>query len=187
MTRHRKAFALVAVLIAPLTSGCLVVSLHPIYDKKTLVFDERLVGVWANDEDKTALTIARGEWTAYEISYRDATTHEELTGHLTQVGDERYMDVTPRKGRDFGSYLIPVHGVFRVRGTGDGLDLQVLNFDWFMTSWNAGTGLATLRPSRDGRDNILLTAGTPELRAWLEGHQKRDEPFGPVATFRKQP
>ena len=44
--------ALLAVVAAAcLSSGCLVISLQPAYDDRSLTFDEALLGEWENAED----------------------------------------------------------------------------------------------------------------------------------------
>src|SRR5262249_55752750 len=59
------------VLAAVVSSGCLVVSLQPVYDDKSITFEEPLLGKWSNTEDQIQATIERGEWRSYKVTYTD--------------------------------------------------------------------------------------------------------------------
>jgi len=54
----------------------------------------------------------------------------DLTGYLTMIGRERYLDATPARAEDRGSFLIPVHALLRVRVDGDRPELTALSYDW---------------------------------------------------------
>ena len=61
-----------------------------------------------------------------------------LTGYLTSVGDDRFLDVMPARGEDRGSFLLPVHAVLRIALDGDRLELTPL-YDWMNDRLRAGT------------------------------------------------
>jgi hypothetical protein len=167
-------------------SGCLVLSLHPVYDDTSIVYDEGLLGAWRNEEDRALVTIRPAEWRSYTITYQDATEEEALTGYLTTIGGERFLDVAPQRGRDRGPFLVPAHGLFRLRQSGDTITVEALNYDWFSKI------LASRRPGLppaavDERENVVVTVPTPRLRAWVLQHLKSPQAFGPPATFHRQP
>ena len=55
---------------AAASSGCLVLALQPAYDDASVVYDEALIGEWANAEDETTATIERAAWRSYKVTYR---------------------------------------------------------------------------------------------------------------------
>ena len=74
-------------------------ALNPGYDESTLGWDPRLLGAWNDADDKASLQIERGEWKSYRIHYVHPIETGDLTGYLTAIGDERYLDVMPSAAR----------------------------------------------------------------------------------------
>ena len=46
------------------------------------------------------LEIERGEWKSYRIKYVHPVESGTLTGYLTAIGDDRFLDVMPARGED---------------------------------------------------------------------------------------
>jgi hypothetical protein len=160
----------VAVVLAAAlaSSGCLVLSLQPVYDAASVIFDEALIGTWANTEDETSATIERGEWRSYKVAYTDRFSTRTFHGNLTRIGAATWLDLTEVRGRDDGPFLLPVHGLFRVSVAGDVLSVAPLDYGWFsraIEQKQAGRPLATL----DDRRNVVIAASTADLRRWLAG------------------
>jgi hypothetical protein len=170
--------------VAALTSaGCLVVSLEPLYDARTLQFEERLLGTWENAEQKLTVVIEQGEWQSYKLTYTDRTGAMNLVAHGTRIGDAWLLDVTPAKGLEYGPLVIPVHLACRVQLSNDTFTAAALNYDWFV---KAAAGRSQPEHTFDSRKNVVLTAGVPALRAWLLGQLKTDEAFGEPVTFTRK-
>ena len=108
IARHRAACRCVA------SSGCLVLALQPAYDDASVVYDEALIGEWANTEDETSATIERAAWRSYKVTYADRFATRTFHGNLTKIGTSTFLDLTEVRGADAGPFLLPVHGVFRV-------------------------------------------------------------------------
>jgi len=68
-----RAVAPIALLLCLplLASACVVVSLQPVYDDSSVVFDQALVGNWVNAEEETSVAIERAEWRSYKVAYTD--------------------------------------------------------------------------------------------------------------------
>ena len=174
----------VVLVTAP---GCLVLSLHPAYDDESLGWVPELLGDWQNHDDNASLLISRGEWRSYKLRYVHPIETGELTGYLTAIGDERYLDVMPARGEDRGAFMLPLHGVIRVRLEGDRLELTPLSFDWFFERAKQRAGVAGLRTAVDQKENVLLTSPSAALRTWLRAQPPGGPMFGAPATFiRKQ-
>ncbi|MBP1634166.1 MAG: hypothetical protein H6Q10_740 [Acidobacteria bacterium] len=172
------------LLAAALSSGCLVVGLHPFYDESAIEFDEALVGVWENAEDKAELRVERGQWRSYRIAYAEDGSTETFTGYLTRVGPVRLLDLSPFKVPEGTSLLAPVHLPVRVQLLGDSLSLALLDYDWFRAEVERGR-LAALGAARGEDGNVVFTAPTAGVRAWMATHAS--EHFDEAARFSRKP
>jgi hypothetical protein len=173
----------VVLLVASLSSGCLVVSLQPAYDQQSVAFDESLIGRWENADDETSAVIDRGEWRSYKIAYTDRFTTLTFHGNLTTIGAATFLDLTQVRGADAGPYLLPVHGIFRIAVAGDTLSVAALDYGWFTRATTAKqtVGLTT---ALDDRRNVVVTSSTQELRRWLA--RAPDSAFGAPARFARK-
>lgn len=173
-----------AVLAAAVGSNaCLVLSLQPVYDDASVVFDESLLGKWENLDDQTQLTVERGEWRSYRIVFTERGTSRTLNGNLTRLGDApgaRYVDVTEKRGADPGPYLLPVHGIFRITSEGDELRAAPMDLNWF-TRAAAGKRRGIPALAIDDRRNVVIASPTAEVRAWLA--RAPAAAFGTPMTF----
>ena len=102
---------LLVILAMTCAPGCLVVSLNPLYQDESIGWDASLLGSWQDVDDKSSIEIERGEWKSYRIKYVHPIETGTLTGYLTAIGDDRFLDVMPARGEDRGSFLVPVHAV----------------------------------------------------------------------------
>ena len=183
----RLALALIAVTAA--TQGCLVLGLDRFYDEPSIAFDERLLGSWRDADDNVTVTVERSDWRSYRIQYVHPTETGTLTGYLFKQGATTYLDLVPVRGKDFGSFVVPAHGLVRVTFGTDPREVTIapLSFDWIARGLAEQTLPASIRATKGERDQILLAAGRTELQAWLAPRTAADDPaFGAEATFKKQ-
>jgi hypothetical protein len=156
------------VLAAVASSSCLVMSLQPVYDDQSMVFDEQLIGHWENAEDGTSVLIDRAEWRSYKVTYTDPFTTYVFHGNLTSVDGIRFLDLMQQDGSDAGPYLIAAHAIYRIALTDDRLTAAALDYGW-LTRAIEDNRAGHLAAAMDGRRNAVITARTPEVRAWLAG------------------
>jgi hypothetical protein len=182
----RKTALLAVLLSAAISSGCLVLSINPVYDETTIAWDPNLVGKWEDADDKSAMQIDRGEWRSYRVHYVHPIETGDLTAYLTIIGNDRYLDVMPARGEDRGSFLLPVHALLRVRLDGDRLELTPLSYDWFFDRLRSERDVPGLAATLDQKDNALIVSPVDRLRDWLR-LQSLDAPvFGAPATFTRK-
>jgi hypothetical protein len=179
---HAAAAAWAALLCA----GCLVVSTQPFYDSSSLEFEDGLIGRWESAEDKTVITVERGEWKSYKVTYPARSGPVVYTGYLARVGDSRVFDLTPAHSVDPASLLIPAHLAVRLQLLGDTLTVTGLDYDWFFREVDQGR-LARLRPVLDSRKNVVLTADTAGLRAWIAAQARGGDMFADEVRFVRKP
>jgi hypothetical protein len=179
--------ALLALLGALMIAcqGCLVVALHPVYDPDSIAFEPALVGTWTSDEDNLTVTFDRAEWHSYHLVLDDSGKITRLSARLTRLADDvLLLDLTPLDGTDVPELTLPVHLIFRVTVEADALTIATLNYDRFYGMAKAGP--AGLGLAIDGRQNAVITAGTPELRAWLAAHANDDGVFAAPTTLKRR-
>ncbi len=184
--RRRSWPALLAATLALAAApGCLVLSLHPVYEDEAIGFDPALVGAWQDTEDRASMTIERGEWKSYRVHYVHPIEAGDLTAYLTAIDDTRYLDLMPARGEDRGAFLIPVHLILRVRLEGDRLELTPLSYDWFFDRLHAGRGVPGLDAALDQKENALVVSPAARLRAWLRRQPGDGPTFGAAAVFER--
>ena len=180
---RRLAALVIGLMLAP---GCLVISLNPAYDGETIGWDPALLGHWDDPDDKSSLDIDRGEWRSYRIRYVHPSESGSLTGYLTSIGDERFLDVMPARGADHGSFLIPAHALLRVHLEGDRLELTPISYDWLNEQLRSRAPLSGLDVVFDQKENAVIVSPTAALRAWLRKQPKEDAVFGAGAVFARK-
>jgi hypothetical protein len=179
--------SMAALLLAALGSvGCLVVSLQPFYDDSSIEFDEALIGDWEQSGEAGAIRVDRAEWKSYKVTYPARSGPVVLTGYLTRIGEGRVLDLTPARPMDPAALFTPAHVAVRVQLLGDTLTVTGLDYDWFLHETEQGRP-SKLRPALDGRKNVVLTADTAGLRAWMAVQPRAGGMFGEAIRFIRKP
>jgi hypothetical protein len=179
----RSAGRLLVLAASATVAGCLVVSVHPVYDQDTIRWDPALVGSWRDADDDVTIDIEADEWRSYRIHYVHPIETGDLSAYLTIVGDDRYVDLTPVRGKDHGSFLVPVHASVRVRLDGDSLEVTPLSYDWFADRARSRSGVVGLSFAFDQKSNVLILSATDALRAWVRRQPADGPTFGASAVF----
>jgi hypothetical protein len=159
-------------------------SLHPAHDDASITWDPELIGTWVNEDDRVTAIVGRGEWRSYRIEYEHPIEKGTLTGYLTTVGPRAYLDISPVKGQDYGSFLIPVHALLRIERQADTLTVQALDYDRFALAAKQG-GQPGLPMTIDQKQNTIVTAPTAAFRKWLKAGAV-EAMFGARAIFKRK-
>jgi hypothetical protein len=155
----------VALTLAILSTGCLVGSLHPVYDDEAIVFEEALIGTWANKESEVSVAVERGEWRSYRVAYTDRFGTTKFTGHLARVGPARFLNIRPEDGLERPAFLVVANGVLQIEIEPGRVRVREPEYGSVLTRLNAGK--LDLDAATDLKQNVIVTAPTPKLRAWL--------------------
>jgi hypothetical protein len=175
-----------AAMLACLSSGCLVAALHPVYEPRTIAFDPSLLGIWMPVEapEERTLTFERGEWHSYHVEYVDGGRRVRGSARMTRVGRDLLLDVSPLDGTDLPPLTVPIHAIFRVTIGTETVGLAELDYDALAARIREGT--PPVPAALDARGNVVLTAGTGELRRWLEEAQQQDaDPFAEPTVYER--
>jgi hypothetical protein len=175
--------SVLVALILTTAPACLVVSLHPLYDEDSLAWEPALIGTWQSTDDETVIEIGQDEWRSYRLLYRHPIETGELTGYLTTVGEERFLDVMPVRGTDRGVFVLPVHAVARVRLEQGRLEVTPISYDWFLDRAKKAGPIGTLAVTIDHKQNAVIVSAPGLFRQWLTAQPKDGGMFGATTTF----
>jgi hypothetical protein len=176
-------------------SGCYVASLYPFYTSQDVVFDASLLGTWVGDEDERwTISRANGQADSYTIEVLEDTSfflsgksgpqvRSAFSVRLFRLDDLLFMDAFPApsttcdRGLSWNALRAGMHFVFRVSRDGDTLRMQALDPDKVDALVQARShvhlfddGGTSDRPGGPGGANLVLTAPTAELQAFLRRH-----------------
>jgi hypothetical protein len=180
--RPRTDLTLAAIGIAALlSSGCLVLTLHPVYDDGSIAWDDALLGEWRDAEDNAQVTVTRAEWRSYHVRFVRPSETAEFTGYLTEIGNEHFLDLMPERGEDYGPVLVPVHLVLKVKRRGERWEVATFDYEALRREALAGRRIGGGVAALDQKHNVLLTGSSAELREWLRAHGARA--FGAATVF----
>ncbi len=185
--RIARAVSIAALaMAAALDAGCLVVSLQPFYEQRTIEPDDRLLGAWLNAEDGVTVIVERGAWSSYRLTYKEGTRASVFTAYHTRIAGASFIDLCSETGIETSPVMVPAHSVFRIDLADKTLKVWGLNYDWFVDA-SEGRRLGGLTFGVDAKRNIVLTSPTRALREWIAAHLKQDAVFGePVTLMRKE-
>jgi len=147
-----KTRKIIFYLLAILLGGCLpVMSLHPLYTEKDVVFDEKLLGTWVDDVNKPETTwqFSRGYAAdapniekQYNLIFVDKEDKKgSFKAHLVKLNKQLFLDVYPSElpwelndpNKVQWAYntlfLIPTHGFLKVTAIDPQLKLQIVLSD----------------------------------------------------------
>ena len=182
MGRNSKAIAVPALIVALAASGC-VPSVHPIYTEKDIVFDEGLIGVWAEpgSDETWAFTRLEGSENAYRLLYTDEDAKAgAFVTHLVKVRNHYFLDLFPEEpelaSNDFyKQHLFPMHTFMHVVQLAPKLQLRVVEPEWLEEYLRKHP--RALEHEIAG-DSLLLTASTRDLQAFHIKHLKTEGAYG---------
>jgi len=190
-----KAKKITFYCLVGLVAGCVpVVSLHPLFMKEDIVFDEKLLGVWVGDANSAGAVweFARfdessaeylpkelqGEFkSVYRVTMSDKEDHRgSLAACLVKLGDRLFLDIFPDKYPSGESdiekvkllynafFFVRAHTFLRVDAIGDQLKMRLTDDDEF-------SKLVEAEPKAVGytetEERPILTASTKELQAFV--------------------
>ncbi|MDD8026386.1 MAG: hypothetical protein PHI34_07720 [Acidobacteriota bacterium] len=174
---------LLVCVAAALVTSC-VHSLQPLYEDKDLVFEPRLLGTWTDGDGEDAWTFERGSGDTYFLTCRTSEDLEaaRFEGRLGKLGGAYFLDLFPDRNASnkmpnglLAMHLVPAHMFWRVRFEG-GLHIDPFSQDWL----KAGIAAGRIKIAHvETPDEILLTAGSKELQAFLAGLAADLEAFPP--------
>jgi hypothetical protein len=180
MTRRLVTFAFWAVSLLS-SSACLVSSLHPVYEDDAILFDELLLGDWENRESEVSASVSRGEWRSYQIAFTDRFGTTTFVGHLTTIGKARFLNVIPQNALETPPFIVATNGFMQIEINRDGV--RVREPDYGVVLKRATPGKLRIHTVTDVKQNVILTASSSQVRAWLATALKDEALWADWKTF----
>lgn len=161
--------ACLMIASVPALGGCVVKSLYPVVGAGDRELEQRLVGSWHGNGNESVVITARDS--EYLVVYTDNDGKAgRFAGRLGRLGRYRILDVSPDSSGVGGSdaltaLLLPLHTFLVIDSLGAELRFSQLkpdSLEAYLKREPAAVAHAELR------EGLVLTAPTPELRAFLE-------------------
>jgi hypothetical protein len=171
-------------------TGCFVLSVHPLYFEKDLIFESGLVGTWgekAHEEDLAELWIFQKSGDkSYRLTIKLKDEGEGIfEAHLLKLGEHLFLDLFPEEpetGSEFyNMHVIPAHSFIRVSLEGHVLRMGFFDLDWLQK--NIEENKVSIKHERRD-DMIVLTASTKELQEFVQKHWEEAFRFEEEALHR---
>jgi len=175
-------------LLAVLLGGC-VLSLHPLYAEKDLIFEEKLLGTWAKNDSKETWQFKRANGNKY---YKMIYTDEEgKKGHfdagLGKLNNMMFLNIFPQepelKENDFYKFhILRVHSFIKIEQIEPTLKMRTMNPDKMKEMLENDPNLIKYEIVQD---RLVLTAPTKELQEFMKAHANDEGLFGEPSEWKR--
>ncbi len=172
--------------LAVLLGGC-VPSLHQLYTDKDLVFDENLLGAWADDD--TRWVFQRGaDPNSYKLAVTDDEGKGQFIAHLVKIDNMLFLDLFPEEpeleqSNDFYKmHLVGVHTFIKVEQIEPILKMRVMNPEKIEKMLENDPNVLK---HEKVEDRIILTASPKELQRFMRKYANVDEVFGDPSDLKR--
>jgi hypothetical protein len=168
-----KAKIFITSLLVVIISGC-VPSLHRLWTKETLVYDEAFVGKYEESKNLWMFTGNPND-KSYELVILEEDNNKkrvcELRAHLVKIEEQLFFDFYPEGELHEGLYmkmhLIAAHTVWKVEKKEKGFALAAMNPEEVAKLLNEKPELVRHECSKDDKDRVVLTDTSENLQTFL--------------------
>ena len=175
-------FVLAIVGFSLLLTSCDTLSLQPLSSETAKATAERaVIGSWKNSEDATVWIVTENSPAVYSVVQQGKST-DLLEVRLTRIGQVLLADFQPA-GQEFCQ--IPGHLFGRVQVNGSKMQLAWVDFKWLERQIQPQSFPGHQFAAFGEDNNLILTASTAELRAYLEKVAKMSKAFQEDQTFQR--
>ena len=175
-------------LLAVLLGGC-VLSLHPLYTEKDLIFEEKLLGTWAKNDSKETWQFKRANGNKYyKMTYTDG---EGKKGHfdagLGKLNNTMFLNIFPQepelKENDFYKFhILRVHSFIKIEQIEPTLKMRMMDPDKMKEMLENDPNLIKYEIVQD---RLVLTAPTKELQEFMKAHANDEGLFGEPSEWKR--
>ena len=185
-------------ILAVLAGGCVpVMSLHPLHNEQTIVFEEKLLGTWVEEpNDKSIWQFKRNaskdySEKTYNLTFSDEKNSKGLfAAHLVKLEDKLFLDVYPiEMPCDTGDpnkvnwvynafFFVPAHTFIKVDAIEPNLTMRITDDEEMEKLLKEKPDAVKHQIVEDYDSNILLTAPTEELQKFVLQYADDSRAFG---------
>jgi hypothetical protein len=188
-----KAKKLLFYVTAGVLCGC-VPSLHCLFTDRELVFEEKLLGVWAGDNSEETWEFKRysnEEDKRYKLIYTDSEGQAgEFAAKLGKLNEMMFLDLYPEapdiNANDFYKHhLLGVHTFMKIERIEPTLRMRAMSPDKMKEKLEADPNLIKHEILEERDSQILLTASTEELQRFMIEHANDEGLFDEPSDMRR--
>lgn len=183
----------VGLLAAVIAAGC-VPSLHPWFSDKDVVFEEKLLGVWEQEDEDNLWIFERGD--GESKGYQLTITSKEkdpalLQAHLFKINGKFYLDMYPAEdslesSNDFFKiHLAGMHQLLRIDAIQPTVQFRMLNPETIGKMLKEKPDLIDHESPEDD-EGILLTAATEKLQKFLAENSDAEKFYSEANTLTRR-
>lgn len=177
-------------LLAALMGGC-IPSLYPLYTEKELVFEEKLLGVWSEENDKDKWVFEKSsDPNAYDLTVTMDKEDGKFAAHLVKLDNMLFLDLFPGeaeiKANDlYKTHLVPAHTFMKIEQIQPTLKMRMMDPETMKKMLKNDPNLLGHKMEAE-KESIVLTASTQELQEFMKKHANDEGLFGEVAELKRQ-
>ncbi|HOP06756.1 MAG TPA: hypothetical protein PLF13_05625 [candidate division Zixibacteria bacterium] len=185
--RLKEAVTLTVLALLAVT-GCIPLSINPLYQDGEVISIEGIEGLWVIE--------GTSDWIRFQVDTLDPgyiltmSEDDESTSVFearpVRVGDMLMIDLFPAEpteetlGEFYQGHLVPVHSFYRIDEVGTRLGISTLEYDWL-------TSILTDHPDEIAHiwaeEVPILTASTKEIQAFLLKYAVDHDAWTEVAEY----
>jgi hypothetical protein len=175
-----KTKKLLFYLLAGLLGSC-VPSLHPLYTEKELVFEEKLLGVWAENGSKWVFEKG-SDPNSYDLTVIDEEGKGEFIAHLVKIDKMLFLDLFPKEpelqtNNFYKIHLLPAHTFMKVEQIEPILKMSMMDPEKIEDMLENDPNLIKHEILEDQNQKLVLTASTKELQQFMKEHAEDEGLF----------
>jgi hypothetical protein len=187
-SRRLWPLCILAASLGTLLLGC-IPSLQPLFTPDDLVFEEKLLGAWAEKDKEPGWIFSKGDEKSYQLTIKEEEKSSPFQAHLFKLQDQLYLDIYPddsgledsQRETFFRSALVRGHLFFKVSQlTSTDLKFHLLDDEW-LKEFIAQNPKAVAHTKVE--DRLIFVASTAEMQKFLTTHAKNPKAWGDPAEL----
>lgn len=189
-----KTKKLLFYLLAGILSGC-IPSLHPLFTNEDVIFEEKLLGIWAEEKG------SRESWEfqrygdedskRYKMIYTDEEGKEgSFLATLGRLNSMLFLDLFPGEAEintnDFYKvHLLGVHTFMKIEQIEPTLQMRMMDPDKMKEMLESDPNLIQHEVLEEQDSKTVLTASTKELQRFMIEHAEDEGLFGEATELKR--
>ncbi|MHC4394725.1 MAG: hypothetical protein ACYS1A_03650 [Planctomycetota bacterium] len=180
-----KTKKLLFYLLAVILGGC-VPSLNSLFTENELIFEENLLGTWAEDDSRETWQFKRGSDDPnnkfYEMTYTDSNGKGVFFAGLGKINDVMFLNIYPHepeldKTNDFYKFhILRVNTFMKIEQIEPTLKMAMMSPDTIKEMLENDPNIIEHKFIENG-ERILLTASTKQLQQFMKEHANDKDLF----------
>jgi hypothetical protein len=182
-------FYLTALLIG--LSSCDIYSVHPLYTSKDLVRENRITGLWKEEEKKDSFVEIKvtSQEPAYQIKYWEDTDTIWYEAHLLKLGTIFFLDLYPLDKYPYEvsdlmlKNYVPMHSFMKLEINRDTMSVNSFDGKKMIELFKQNR----IRLKHEMLDDcVMITASTEDLQKFIRKYSSNHEAFTEPMIFIKK-